>query len=267
MKQGRPTILLLTTFFVFTEILFFYLLSGDFNEFLDFFGKTFFVLLFILLYTKKLNWAKWTLSVLLILLGLLYLAEAIVDETTPLYLNGLFDIFFGIYIHTSKALKPFSTKEQLSQETTSTISPSGQTADFNYPLLIKRYKALLTDGLLLLAILVIVMLVVQDSEYRPTVMVTTGLILLLCYEPLLTTYSGTIGQKIMKIKVRRHGQPDKRLSLLNSYIRWLTKGLLGWISFITINFNKDHRAIHDFASDSIMLEENEKTAPNTVLVQ
>jgi uncharacterized RDD family membrane protein YckC len=240
------------------------LLSGNPDELLDFFSKTVIILLFILLYTKRLNWAKWTLSVLLVFFGLLYLAEAVIDDTYPLYLNGLFDIFFGVFIHTSKALEQFRTKEQSNQETTLTYLPSGQVADFNYPRLIKRYKALLADVMLILAILTILMLLVQDNEYRPTIMVTAGLILIFCYEPVLTTYSGTIGQRIMKIKVRRHEQPDKRLSLINSYIRWFTKGLLGWLSFITINFNKEHRAIHDYASDSIMLEKNEKTAPNNV---
>jgi hypothetical protein len=33
------------------------------------------------------------------------------------------------------------------------------------------------------------------------------------------------------------------------------KGFLGWLSFITINFNDEHRAIHDFASDSVMIED------------
>jgi len=57
----------------------------------------------------------------------------------------------------------------------------------------------------------------------------------------------------MKIKVGKHDNPGEKIGLLNAYIRWFTKSLLGWLSFITINFNQEHRAIHDFASDSVVV--------------
>lgn len=251
MKQGRLTILLLTALFVLSEILFTYVFGYNPDEITGSIVMVFLVLLFILLFTKRLTWARWTLSVLLILQGTLYLVAAIIEVTTiSYYIFGSFDIFFGIYIHTSKSLKVFRTKIPIE----STEAPNEQIVPGNYPTLVKRYKALLTDVLLQFGFLIVLMLIFQDSEYRPAIMITTAAILLLCYEPLLTVYSRTIGQKIMKLKVRRFGQPDRRLSLMNAYIRWLTKGLLGWISFITINFNTEHRAIHDFASDSIMLD-------------
>ncbi len=251
MKQGRLTILLLTALFVLSEILFTYVFGYIPEEIMGSIIKVFLILLFILLFTKKLAWARWTLSVLLILFGSLYLVAAIIEVTTiSYYIFGAFDIFFGIYIHTSKSLKVYRTKVPIE----STVAPSEQMIEGNYPSLVKRYIALLTDALLQFGFLIVLMLIFQDSEYRSAIMITTAAILLLCYEPLLTVYSGTIGQKIMKLKVRRFGQPDRRLSLMNAYIRWLTKGLLGWISFITINFNTEHRAIHDFASDAIMLD-------------
>jgi hypothetical protein len=81
------------------------------EEVMDSIVKVLLILLFILLFIKKLTWAKWTLSVLLILLGSLYLLSGIMDGTAPLYyLFGSFDIFFGIYIHTSKSLEVFRTK-------------------------------------------------------------------------------------------------------------------------------------------------------------
>ncbi len=251
MKQGRLTILLLTALFVLSEILFTNVPGYSPEEIADSIIKVLLILLFILLFTKRLTWARWTLSVLLILLGSTYLVAVVIEETIlSYYLFGAYYIFFGIYIHTSKSLKVYRTKVPIE----STEAPSEQIVEGNYPSLVKRYIALLTDALLQFGFLIVLMLIFQDSEYRSAIMITTAAILLLCYEPLLTVYSGTIGQKIMKLKVRRFGQPDKRLSLMNAYIRWLTKGLLGWISFITINFNTEHRAIHDFASDSIMLD-------------
>jgi hypothetical protein len=256
MKPGRSIILLLTLVFLVSEIVFFYLLSGSLTEFLDFFGKTALILIFILLFTRKLNWARWILSVLLFLLGALYVAEALVDGTTLLLPIGLYDIFFATYIHFSKALAGFRTGNHPNEKVAPVAEPLPPFANQNFPHLKKRYQALLADGVLMMTILIVGMVVLGDSEYRPPVMITLGSILFFLYEPLLTAYSGTVGQKMMKLKVRQFDQPDKRLSLLNAYLRWITKALLGWLSFLTINFNKEHRAIHDFASNSIMLDDN-----------
>lgn len=252
---GRPTIILLTTLFVVSEVIFFILLSGDMNEFLEFFSKTFIVLMFILLFTRKFNWARWILSVLLIFLGLLYATEAIVDDTTPLLPIGLYYVFFGVYIHLSKALAIF--RQRIQTIGTPLIAALSNTGNYthNYPPLKKRYQALLADTVLIMTILIVAMTIMGDSEYRSSVMITLGAILLLGYEPILTVYSGTIGQKMMKLKVRQYNQPDKKIDLFNAYMRWLTKWLLGWISFVSINFNKEHRAIHDFVSNSVMIED------------
>ena len=259
MKQGRTILLLLTTIFLLTEIIFNYSVLTDGDG--DLFGaiaKTFIFLLFILLFSKKINWAKWTLSVILILYGLLCLLAGL-ESGTVFYLIGLYDIFFGVYIHKSKALEIFRTTKihtDLSVEINQSLEVSiEEEQKYEYPRLVRRYKALLIDGLLLLTTLIIIMLLVQDSEIRTTIMVSSGLILLLTYEPILTAYSKTIGQRMMRIRVGRHGRPLEKISLINAYIRWFTKGLLGWLSFITIHFNPENRAIHDLASDSVMTNE------------
>jgi uncharacterized RDD family membrane protein YckC len=158
------------------------------------------------------------------------------------------------YIHFSKALAVFRTQTQSELKTVTAAQISHTYSNYTYPHLKKRYQALLADGVLIMTILIVAMVIMGDSEYRPTVMITLGSILLLLYEPLMTAYWGSVGQQMMKINVRRFDQPEKRLSLLNAYVRWFTKALLGWLSFLTINFNKEHRAIHDFASNSIMTE-------------
>jgi hypothetical protein len=99
--------------------------------------------------------------------------------------------------------------------------------EYRYPTLVSRYKALLIDGLLILFSLVIIMVIVQDSQLRTPIMVSSVLILLLTYEQVLTTYSKTVGQRLIGIKVRKHGDPEKRITLLNAYLRWFIKALLG----------------------------------------
>ncbi len=75
----------------------------------------------------------------------------------------------------------------------------------------------------------------------------------LTYEPVLTTRSGTIGQRVMGIRVRDGHDPFKKISLLSSYIRFIVKVLLGLVSFITIHRNEQKRALHDLAAVSVMV--------------
>lgn len=74
------------------------------------------------------------------------------------------------------------------------------------------------------------------------------------YPVFLTLYSATIGHKIMRIKVMNLKHKDRKLNLLQGFIRIFTKYFLGWMSFITINFNPGHRAIHDYFSSSIVIK-------------
>lgn len=260
MRQGRTILLLLTAFFLLAEIVFNYLVLTDGDG--DLIGasfKSFIFLLFILLFSKKINWAKWTLSILLVLYGVLCLLAGL-ESKVIFYLIGLYDIFFGIYIHKSKALEVFRTTkihtDLIVEASQIQGSPIEEVQKYEYPRLVRRYKALLIDGLLLLTTLIIIMLLVQDSEMRTTIMVSSGFILSLTYEPMLTAYSQTIGQWMMRIRVGRYGDPLEKISLINAYIRWFTKGLLGWLSFVTIHFNPENRAIHDIASDSVMTIED-----------
>jgi uncharacterized RDD family membrane protein YckC len=74
------------------------------------------------------------------------------------------------------------------------------------------------------------------------------------YEPVAMTIGCTLGNYLMKIRVKKHSDITKRINLLQAYIRFIVKILLGWISFLTIHSNKERRAIHDFAAGSMMIE-------------
>lgn len=126
--------------------------------------------------------------------------------------------------------------------------------DYRFPPLVKRYKALLIDVILLFTVMIITMIMVDDTEYRTPVMVSLGLILVLTYEPVLTVYSATIGQRLMKIRVRDINDPSRPIHLGLAYVRVVVKDLLGWLSFISIHFNAEHRAIHDILGSSIVID-------------
>ena len=76
------------------------------------------------------------------------------------------------------------------------------------------------------------------------------------YEPVSMTLGYTLGNYLMKIRVRKFENAEKKINLLQAYIRLVIKFFLGWLSFITIGFNKERRAIHDLAAGTIVIEKN-----------
>lgn len=82
-------------------------------------------------------------------------------------------------------------------------------------------------------------------------------IVIISYEPILTSFDQTIGQKIMGLKVYRFNSvkneiSEQNLSLVNAYFRFVFKILLGFISLFTIRSNPFGKAIHDKLSGSVM---------------
>ncbi len=124
---------------------------------------------------------------------------------------------------------------------------------YQYPTLLTRYKALLIDFLLVGAVLVFLMVAIGETENHTAIMVTAWLIVFLGYEPIFTISSATIGQRLMKIRVRSIANPSQPIKVWQSYLRFVVKGALGWLSFLSINFNPQHRAIHDMAGASVMI--------------
>ena len=74
------------------------------------------------------------------------------------------------------------------------------------------------------------------------------------YEPICTTTGGTIGNRIKGIRVRQQSYPSLKPNIFQSFIRYIFKVAFGWLSFGTMHFNKERRAIHDFASGSVMIK-------------
>lgn len=125
----------------------------------------------------------------------------------------------------------------------------------DYPYLITRYKALLIDGVVLFGGFAVTMLLVQADDLRPYAF-GAYLIISFLYEPvMLATLSATIGHKMCNIKVVQFNAPDRKLTLMSGILRNVMKLALGWVSFLTINFNPEHRAVHDYASSSLVVND------------
>jgi uncharacterized RDD family membrane protein YckC len=78
-------------------------------------------------------------------------------------------------------------------------------------------------------------------------------IVVVLYEPILVTIGTTVGQFFLNIRVRDFKNPGNKLAFPLVLLRFIVKIFLGWLSFITVTFNINRRAIHDFASGSIII--------------
>ena len=83
--------------------------------------------------------------------------------------------------------------------------------------------------------------------------VVIGFVAVIAYEPLATAFGCTLGQALMSFRVRTV-EGLKRIGVTRAYGRFLVKYLLGIISFVTMPARSDRRAIHDLASETIVIE-------------
>lgn len=124
-----------------------------------------------------------------------------------------------------------------------------------FPSLLTRVKALVIDAIVLLILFSLASILIDKFEHTPTyVRVFIFVFAFYIYEPLFVTlFGGTIGHHILGVNVKQINRPQQKINALQAIVRFLTKYLLGWISFLTLIGNKRKRGIHDLASGSIVL--------------
>jgi hypothetical protein len=116
-----------------------------------------------------------------------------------------------------------------------------------YPHIARRYLATVIDGLFIFSLGFALAYAIQSTAdaagyFRAAIF----LLVLLLYEPVLTSKRCTPGQKIMGVRVRRVGSLQ-RISVVSAYLRILVKILLGFYSFLSIPFSRERRGVHDNA--------------------
>ncbi len=121
------------------------------------------------------------------------------------------------------------------------------------PTIARRYLSTFIDGILVLAIFIIISFIFQqDSANMRVIRIALILGIFFIYEPLCTSKFCTLGQKLTGIRIRQISNLQK-ISLFSAYGRILVKLTLGLISFFTIPFTKWKRGFHDFAASSIVI--------------
>lgn len=201
------------------------------------------------------KWAKWIASLLLLLNGILTLFLGSEFSSGTLHAFGIFNLFFAFTIHFSKDIQQLFNVGQIARvETNRSEGKHISVEPVTYPYLITRYKAALVDGILLFLTYACLMILIQDPEVGRPIAFGFYILIALLYEPLmLVFFSGTIGHKSLGIQVKSFNNQTQNINFVQGIQRNLVKLSLGWLSFITIGFGDDHRAIHDLAGKSIVL--------------
>ena len=121
-----------------------------------------------------------------------------------------------------------------------------------YPNALRRYVATVIDALVVWGIIFsLVRLTAMTGAEGITFALVVGAVV--AYEPLSTAYGCTLGQALMRFRVRTV-EGLKRIGIAQAYGRFIVKYLLGVVSFVTMPARSDRRAIHDLMSQTIVIE-------------
>lgn len=128
---------------------------------------------------------------------------------------------------------------------------------FHKPSLNLRIKAMFVDLLIVIISLMIISLVLSFFNVKPELINPVLLGLFFLYEPITVSLGGTIGQRIMglrviKAKSLKDSNASTNIGIGFSVFRFLAKFILGSISLITIHSTSYGQAIHDKISGSIV---------------
>jgi uncharacterized RDD family membrane protein YckC len=128
--------------------------------------------------------------------------------------------------------------------------------DVNYPSLVRRVQSIFIDTILIIIAMVVISAILSNVQNTPDwVRIALFVFLFFAYEPVLMAFTtGTIGNRLMQIQVLQVADETKRPTLLQAYIRFIFKFFLGWLSFVTMHFNVQRRAIHDFVGKTVMVQ-------------
>lgn len=126
------------------------------------------------------------------------------------------------------------------------------TKKINYPSLLKRVQSTFIDSIITFTLIGVLVAVASKINDENVPLKVVAIIIGASYEPLMLSFSRTIGQRITKLRTKNI-ETGKRPILVASYLRYIVKCMLGWISFLTIHSNPERRAIHDLASGTVVI--------------
>lgn len=132
----------------------------------------------------------------------------------------------------------------------------------SYPKLFLRIKAILWDSVILGLFFLSMIFLSSGLEFSNKILQGIFVFLpVISLEPLLVYFTGSsLGHRMAGIKII-HKNESKSLTLIQCYLRFLLKSLLGFLSLLIFFFTKKYQAIHDYASKSVVVFIDESKVP------
>lgn len=190
-----------------------------------------------------------TPAVIVIIITITYPEEASILDI----LIAIVMISYMVMIHFDTDIKKFIIREAKFRNQKERVILDRNNKQYDYPTLIRRYASSLIDALLLLVFFLAIMLVLDSIENSQTLKIIIIGLTMLLYEPIFVSVKCTAGQYITGIRVISSKDPGAKINILHSELRYITKIILGWLSFLTIMSNTRKRAIHDFVGESVVV--------------
>jgi uncharacterized RDD family membrane protein YckC len=120
-----------------------------------------------------------------------------------------------------------------------------------YPSVVRRYIASVVDMSTVIFLIYLIVQVTGNLGSVGNACLFVGV--LSCYEPIATVYYATLGQLLMRFRVRRASDLSQ-LDLSMAWTRAFFKYPLGFISFLSIPVHKEKKALHDLIAGTIVIE-------------
>ncbi len=126
------------------------------------------------------------------------------------------------------------------------------------PSILVRIKSTFIDSLVIVALMYAATIILDALAIESGVIRGFAMLLVVLYEPICTALNRTVGQAIMKIRVRNFTElsengVNENISFPFAIVRFAVKITLGLISFVTIHSDEYGRAIHDKVANSVMV--------------
>ena len=118
-----------------------------------------------------------------------------------------------------------------------------------------RVKAVITDSVVMIGFIIALTYIFDSFDEVPdsAKMIAFTFVFFL-YAPLFTSlFGGTLGHLANGIRVRRDDNTNKNVLFPTAILRFVIKGLLGWISLVVISRSEKKKAIHDSIVGSVVV--------------
>ncbi|WP_163717710.1 RDD family protein [Mangrovibacterium lignilyticum] len=123
----------------------------------------------------------------------------------------------------------------------------------NYPGVSLRVKAVVSDSIVIVILIVAATYLLESFDNTPGYVRGIAFVALFLYDPLMTSLAGgTIGHLLFGIRVKRQNNQQRNMLFPLALLRYVVKVAMGWVSLLTVMYNKKGKAIHDMVVGSVV---------------